>query len=204
MFDILKRKSPVTPTLSHLPTSWNKDWFHFVNIHIGDLLYVGYLWATDNWVEIHCFDHVSIETVYKITGKQCELGSNTEISCHNVTIYRPAQMLWANKGFVFDTRIISAITPRENVNFSCLDDSHEFYSKKYGFRDSVYTQLSNDDLEHWKRSHPQDDYKKIFSGSTEVGWYCYESHQGMKMLYTLRNGEYKYLGYTEDINLTYF
>jgi hypothetical protein len=97
-------------------------------------------------------------------------------------------MLWGNIGFVFGNRILSALTPRINVKCSFLSDSYKYYSEEHGFRVTIYVQFSNDDIEHWKNSHPLDDYKTIFSGSTEVGWYCFEPYQDKINLYKLNNG----------------
>ena len=49
--------------LNEIPGEWNKDWFHFVNINDrqANTCYPGYLWATDNWVEAHCFANIRVQ-----------------------------------------------------------------------------------------------------------------------------------------------
>jgi hypothetical protein len=78
------------------------------------------------------------------------------------------QKLWANEGFVFHDIIISGICERQNVEYSHESTQKEFYSHKYGFMDTVYIQHSDDAVTRWSNWHPNNDYIRVFSGSTPV------------------------------------
>ena len=173
--------------ITRIPDEWNKDFFHIVNINNKGKLHVGYFWAANNWVEVHCFKNVSLETVY----------SKTEY-----TLYIANQLvnkLWANVGFVFKKRIFSAIVPRDSVRFSYLLKSQEFYSSKDKFKDTVYINMDDSDLDRWKRWHSDDMYKHVLSGGSEVGWYAICDNS----LYKLEWDNYSLVGEVKQVGGSY-
>ncbi|HOI59625.1 MAG: hypothetical protein PHZ18_05970 [Methanoculleus sp.] len=185
--------------LNEIPGEWNKDWFHFVNINDrqANTCYPGYLWATDNWVEAHCFANIRVQEVWKILDKDFHL--------HIDGARQPSQgiCVQANKGFVFSNRILSFICPRDAVLYSTRGKWAKFYSHIFQFRDTVYCNPSDEDRERWKQWHPGDDYKTVFSGATVIGYYFGEFHQGFLCLRELRDNQIGPVECLEDYYLTY-
>jgi hypothetical protein len=190
---LLKKPKRDESNITRIPDEWNKDFFHMVNINYNDNSYVGYFWATSNWVEVHCFKNVSLETVY----------SKTEY-----TLYIADQLvykLWANIGYVFKKRVISAIIPRSEVRFSYLLNSQEFYSCKEKFKDTIYIYINKSDINRWKIWHPDDKSKHVLPGSSEVGWYaiCDNNLYKLEWDYYSLIGKIKHFdgSYTNDFTL---
>lgn len=180
-------------SISRLPYEWNKDSFHMVNINDNGKSYVGYFWATNNWVEIHCFKKVSLETVYSKTEYMTYV--------HDQLVNK----LWANFGFVFEKRVLSAIVPRRPVKFSYLLNSKEFYSNKYRFKDTIYVNVNKSDIDRWKKWHPDDLYKHVLPGDKEIGWYAICDNNLYKLEWALYSliGEVKQTdgSYNDDLTL---
>lgn len=163
-----------------LPSWWNKDWFHFVNItdRRENRCFPGYLWATDNWVEVHCFANLQVRTVLKILDNDFQISIWTDIGEAEVPLPSQGMHLQANKGFVFSDRIKSFICPRDTVSYATRGNWAKFYSHLFKFRDTVYCNPSDEELARWTQWHPDDDYKTVFSGATVVGYYFGEFHHG--------------------------
>jgi hypothetical protein len=184
---LFKKPKRDESNITRIPDEWNKDFFHMVNINYNDNSYVGYFWATGNWVEVHCFKNVSLETVY----------SKTEYTHYiaDQLVYK----LWANIGYVFKKRVISAIIPRNEVKFSYLLNSQEFYSCKEKFKDTIYIYINKSDTNRWKVWHPDDKYKHVLPRSSEVGWYAICDNN----LYKLEWDNYSLIGEVRRIDGLY-
>ncbi len=204
LLSAFKGKDPVSEAL---PGEWNKDWFHFVNINIAtpkvNRPYPGYIWATDNWVEAHCFSNVKVRKVWKILDEDHHISTWENIGEAYVPLPSQGVLLQANKGFVFSDRILSFIAPRDAVSYSSSNRA-KFYSHLFKFRDSIDCSPSADDMDRWYQWHPTDDYKMVFSGSTVLGHYFGTYHGGDLYICELGDGQiYPISGSVDSGFLTY-
>ncbi len=197
--DLLTSIRGADPALTELPGEWNKDWFHFVNIvdRQANRCYPGYLWATNNWVETHCFANIQVQGVWKI------LDENFHLYIGEARHPSQGMHVQANKGFVFSDRVLSFICPRDAVIYSTRGEGAKFYSRIFQFRDTVYCNPLREDKERWRQWHPDDDYKTVFSGATVLGYYFGEFHQGFLCLRKLRDDQIGPVECLEDFYLTY-
>jgi hypothetical protein len=198
-----------TPILLKLPNEWNKDGFHFINIvdRLTNQRFFGYLWATNNWVEIHCFTGLQIRKVLKILDDNFHISTLLDIDGNgiDVPISRQGKYLQANKGFVFSGRVKSFICPRDSVFYATRGNKTTFYSHIFKFRDTVYCNPFNEDMARWIQWHPDDDYKTVFSGATVIGYYYGEIRQGelcLQELWDDQLGQVKYYD-PEDCYITF-
>lgn len=189
LLDLLSKKWSAKSVRMQIPNWWNKDWYHFVTII--DLQenekYPGYIWATDNWIEVHCFAKLEVRTVLKILDDDFQINTMEDIGEAFVPIPSKGIYLQANEGFVFTDRIKSFISPRITVHYTTRGERAKFYSRLFKFRDTIYCRPSDEDFSRWKQWHPNDDYKTVFSGATVRGYYFGEYHQGELSLSALVN-----------------
>lgn len=171
-----------------LPVEWDNDWFHFARIHAqgitskNNAALVGYIWVSGNWVEYHIFKSVEIARVLKHTGnmKEIPLCSHLIGGCFTVP---ELQGTW---GFVFKKSVVSGICHRNEVKRSTNLNQTEFYSKKYGFVDTLYITHTEEAAGRWNSWHPDNTYNTVFSGATELdGFYFSEGQRIMTVVFEL-------------------
>jgi len=159
----VKEPQPIQSAIQDLPQDWNKDEFHFVNVvaHNG-VMYegaAGYIWATSNWVELHIFDAGGMGDIYETI--QCQ-------SDWKVT-----------SGFTFSGHRTAVIIPRNEVKFSYTVNQQDFYSEEHGFKDTVYVEPVQSDVERWEQWHPDNKYYSEFPVLAFKGFFHRECHMGV-------------------------
>lgn len=156
LFDLFRKES------KSLDENLNKWWF-VVKIRLvldgKTKTYDGYIYPTNNWVEVHCFDDVKHERKKYWANhgyKQIEGGYIIKEDDFGFKTWMKSR--WA----IFGKRIYSFIIPRNKV---------------LGNKDRIECNPSEEDFERWKEWHKDDDYhKEIWMEDVEFSWI--DSHQG--------------------------
>ena len=141
-----------------LPPSWNKDGYHFVTIHVvtrnggtygygGYKTYQGYLWASDNWVEVHCFKFGGLKEQKRYFTGNTKQDEGQQGIHHWIT--RSGEVVVESMP-VYTGRVISAILPRSRVSFQ---------------NDQIIISVNKEDKQRWHAWHPEDDYITQFYDS---------------------------------------
>ena len=150
---------------TELDKSMNKE--HFVlKIKVDNKKFIGYIWPSDNWVEVHCFDELNEEikeydTDYKY--KPFEVMGNERF--RKVEGHSKIKSNWN----VFGKRIHSFIIPRDKV---------------IGDRNSISCNPTKEDYDRWNEWHTEDDYDtELWIEDLDCTWF--ESHGGIKFARSL-------------------
>lgn len=168
--------------MKKLPENWNKQ-IQFVKIRsisknfiehlFSKETYVGYIWPTNNWVEVHCFGSKRDERS-GLTVCDGNWGTYLERGTWHLMM-----KLFSTQSKIFDNRIKSFIIDRKRVFFS---------------RPSIiYCNPKEEDFQRWKKWHPNDNYMTVFEG--EKTYYLGKTHQGLLKLYRInKNGSLSDIG----------
>jgi hypothetical protein len=155
-----------------LPDDWNKQ-FHFVKIRpIPSRLidyffpkekFVGYIWPTNNWVEVHCFEKQENKIEFTTVEQDCIVNIMTEMSEHMVPLPNHMMKMFKSENTYFHNRKKSFIISRKKVFFKSPN--------------LIFCSPNKEDFRRWKEWHPKNDFLTFFEGD-EKEWYFGETHHG--------------------------
>lgn len=148
-----------------LPNRWNKDGAHDVQIatytltgSVNRLYSYGYIWASDNWVEIHCFDGKNNKKEYWNTGKTGghwrtfpNWSGQGECIIGEITKYIPQYELGEKNIPVFYGHQLSAIIERKKIRYDSSRNRIDAYFDNE-------TDLKRC-IKRWHDWHPENDYR---------------------------------------------
>lgn len=173
------RKSSTTKRTSStskrgtLPGNWNKDKAHLVGVKLissdGSVKqYPGYLWATNNWVEIHCFDRIDA-ALQQIKGKGQYVSRGFYEDFGSVKVFRDPPPQWVEGASQlklvpeFGQIKFSTIVARDKVKFIGRNYNDKSFGDGASFlRGGIEIQYSKDGVSRWKQWHPKNDFRRKF------------------------------------------
>jgi len=145
---------------TELDSNMNKE--HFVlKIKVNNKKFIGYIWPSDNWVEVHCFDKVNYEIKkYDVNYKYKSVGTGGMNFC--VIEKNQGDSRLKAKWAIFENRVHSFIIPRDKV---------------IGDKKSISCNPTKEDYDRWNEWHAEDDYEtEIWVEDLWCSWV--DSHQG--------------------------
>src|SRR3989338_8154531 len=99
--------------IDKLDSDMNKEFF-VLKIKIGKKKYIGYIYPTNNWVEVHCFDELNFETKeYDVDFRYVPIQTGGMEFCHKD--YDRGRSRIKSKWAIFGKRLSSFIIAREEV-----------------------------------------------------------------------------------------
>lgn len=192
MAKLKERKFKMAKTINTpIPDYWNK---YFVNVKVHLIkennleIYEGYIWPSNNWVELHCFKNAIKKQEFTFV-EHTQMNVMSEISAHIVPIPRPVKKYFRSTNIHYSEHVVSLIAPRHKV----------YFSKK----NNIYYKPNQEDVDRWFKWHPENDFFEIIDGDIE-GWYLAESHGGLYTFYKITENEKLVLdtrAYDYDLNI---